>query len=204
IFHHSSSNVENGHQRLLSGHYKVSEPPMLSSSHSSHHHHTNRTPTLEDLLSTYDNRSSTSESSSSAETPTIAHRPGSFRTTLSIREPDFNFNDNHHQQHQLPTSTILDTINEDTAWEQQNNQHHRSYRPLRPAEDSMDIISESHEVANTNNSLSTKTVSPSSSCSSPSSTKQLLLSTTTTNTKQILIFDNALFNNSEHLAATRC
>ncbi|CAF0944340.1 unnamed protein product [Didymodactylos carnosus] len=143
IFHHSSSNDENGHQRLLSGRYKVNEPPLLPSSYSSHYH-TTRASTLEDLLSSYDNRSSTPESNSSVETSTIAHRPGSFRTTLSIREPDFNFG-NDHQQHQISSPTILGTINEDTGLNQQNNQHHRIHRPLRPTEDSMDIISESHE-----------------------------------------------------------
>ncbi|CAF0892364.1 unnamed protein product [Rotaria sordida] len=112
---------------LLSGHYKVSEPPINT--------------TIEELLSTYDNRSTSSSSSSSGTCDqVISANIGSFRTT--IRET------NDHQQ--------LDTINEDIQWV--NNHHHqqqpqkrRSSNGLRHQiirEDSMDIISESHEVDN--------------------------------------------------------
>ncbi len=113
----SSSPMNN---RLLSGHYKVSEPPINT--------------TIEELLSTYDNRSTSSSSSSSD----ICDRPlstnvGSFRTT--IRET----NDLQH----------LDTINEDIQWVN-NQQQRRSTSLIRQVvpEDSMDIISESHEVDN--------------------------------------------------------
>lgn len=103
--------------RLLSGHYKVSEPPANT--------------TIEELLSTYDNRSTSSSSSSSGtcDIP-IATNPGSFRTT--IREST------DHQQ--------LDTINEDSPW--MNNQQRRVNLTKMPmiSDDTIDIISESHEV----------------------------------------------------------
>ncbi|CAF0770612.1 unnamed protein product [Adineta steineri] len=117
----SSSPINN---RLLSGHYKVSEPPINT--------------TIEELLSTYDNRSTSSSSSSSdmsdRPAPTNA---GSFRTT--VRETS----DHQH----------LDTINEDIQWvnnQQQQQQQRRSIDLRRQVipEDSMDIISESHEVDN--------------------------------------------------------
>ncbi|UJR35212.1 hypothetical protein I4U23_027979 [Adineta vaga] len=111
----TSSPINN---RLLSGHYKVSEPPINT--------------TIEELLSTYDNRSTSSSSSSSD----ISDRPattntGSFRTT--IREST------EHPH--------LDTINEDKQWVN-NQQQKRSLDLRRPviSEDAMDIISESHEV----------------------------------------------------------
>jgi len=113
--HTTSSPVNN---RLLSGHYKVSEPPINT--------------TIEELLSTYDNRSTSSSSSSSGICDqAISTNTGSFRTT--IRET------NDHQQ--------LDTINEDIQWV--NNQQQKRSNSLRNQiipEDSMDIISESHEV----------------------------------------------------------
>jgi len=112
--HTTSSPVNN---RLLSGHYKVSEPPINT--------------TIEELLSTYDNRSTSSSSSSSGICDqAISTNTGSFRTT--IRET------NDHQQ--------LDTINEDVQWV--NNQQQKRSSCLRnqiTPEDSMDIISESHE-----------------------------------------------------------
>ena len=111
----TSSPVNN---RLLSGHYKVNEVAI--------------NPTIEELLSTYDNRSTSSSSSSSVQCDQpITTNPGSFRTT--VRET------NDHQQ--------LDTINEDIQWV--NNQQQRRTNNLRHQiipEDSMDIISESHEV----------------------------------------------------------
>jgi len=111
----TSSPVNN---RLLSGHYKVSEPPINT--------------TIEELLSTYDNRSTSSSSSSSGICDQgISTNTGSFRTT--IRET------NDHQQ--------LDTINENIQWV--NNQQEKRSNNLRNQiipEDSMDIISESHEV----------------------------------------------------------
>ena len=112
----TSSPVNN---RLLSGHYKVNEPPINT--------------TIEELLSTYDNRSTSSSSSSSAiGDQTLAINPGSFRTT--IRET------NDHQQ--------LDTINEDIQWvnNQQQQRHSNGIRQQIIPEDSMDIISECHEV----------------------------------------------------------
>ncbi len=112
----TSSPVNN---RLLSGHYKVNEPPINT--------------TIEELLSTYDNRSTSSSSSSSGICDqAISTNTGSFRTT--IRET------NEHQQ--------LDTINEDKQWvnNQQQQQHSNNLRNQIIAEDSMDIISESHEV----------------------------------------------------------
>ena len=118
----TSSPVNN---RLLSGHYKVNEPPV--------------NPTIEELLSTYDNRSTSSSSSSSgACDQAISTNTGSFRTT--IREST------DHQP--------LDTINEDMQWvnnqsQQQQAQQHRRSIGLRHgilSDDAMDIISESHEV----------------------------------------------------------
>ncbi|CAF4046492.1 unnamed protein product [Rotaria sp. Silwood2] len=121
--HTTSSPLNN---RLLSGHYKVSEPPINT--------------TIEELLSTYDNRSTSSSSSSSGICDqAISTNIGAFRTT--IRET------NDHQQ--------LDTINEDIQWinnqQQQQQQQKRRSNSLRHqmlSEDSMDIISESHEVDN--------------------------------------------------------
>ena len=111
----TSSPVNN---RLLSGHYKVSEPPINT--------------TIEELLSTYDNRSTSSSSSSSGMCDqAITTNAGSFRTT--IREAT------DHQP--------LDTINENVPWV--NNQQEKHPNHLRNQvipEDSMDIISESHEV----------------------------------------------------------
>ncbi|CAF0944633.1 unnamed protein product [Rotaria sordida] len=119
----SSSPMNN---RLLSGHYKVSELPVNT--------------TIEELLSSYDNRSTSSSSSSSGiGDHGISTNIGSFRTT--IRET------NDHQQ--------LDTINEDIQWVNNNNQQQqqqlRRLNGLRHQiipDDSMDIISESHEVDN--------------------------------------------------------
>ncbi len=114
----TSSPINN---RLLSGHYKVNEPPMNT--------------TIEELLSSYDNRSTSSSSNSSGLGDHIlSTHTGSFRTT--IRET------NEHQQ--------LDTINEDMQWVN-NNQQQRRPNGLRHQvipEDAMDIISESHEVDN--------------------------------------------------------
>jgi hypothetical protein len=111
----TSSPVNN---RLLSGHYKVSEPPINT--------------TIEELLSTYDNRSTSSSSSSSGVCDQgISTNTGSFRTT--VRETT------DHQQ--------LDTINENIQWA--NNQQDKRGNNLRNQiipEDTMDIISESHEV----------------------------------------------------------
>lgn len=116
----TSSPVNN---RLLSGHYKVSEPPINT--------------TIEELLSTYDNRSTSSSSSSSGMCDqAITTNAGSFRTT--IREAI------DHQP--------LDTINENIPWV--NNQSDKHPNPMRNqviAEDSMDIISESHEVEKNSN-----------------------------------------------------
>ncbi len=113
----SSSPINN---RLLSGHYKVSELPVNT--------------TIEELLSSYDNRSTSSSSSSSGiGDHMISTNTGSFRTT--IRET------NDHQQ--------LDTINEDIQWVNNNQQQERRLNGLRHQvipEDAMDIISESHEV----------------------------------------------------------
>ncbi len=117
---HSSDRITSSpvNNRLLSGHYKVNEPPINA--------------TIEELLSTYDNRSTSSSSSSSGICDqAISTNTGSFRTT--IRET------NEHQQ--------LDTINEDIQWV--NNQQQKRSNSLRNQiipEDSMDIISESHEV----------------------------------------------------------
>ena len=116
----ASSPVNN---RLLSGHYKVSEPPINT--------------TIEELLSTYDNRSTSSSSSSSGICDqAISNNTGSFRTT--IREST--------------DHPALDTINEDTQWmnNQQQQQQRRSTVLRHPviSEDAMDIISESHEVEN--------------------------------------------------------
>ncbi|CAF1594132.1 unnamed protein product [Rotaria magnacalcarata] len=116
----TSSPVNN---RLLSGHYKVSEPPIST--------------TIEELLSTYDNRSTSSSSSSSGvcDQP-VSPNIGSFRTT--VREA------NDHQ--------TLDTINEDMQWVNQQQHEQNQKRRLHGlknqiiSEDSMDIISESHEV----------------------------------------------------------
>ena len=111
----TSSPVNN---RLLSGHYKVSEPPINT--------------TIEELLSTYDNRSTSSSSSSSGVCDQgISTNTGSFRTT--VRETT----DHQH----------LDTINENIQWA--NNQQDKRGNNLRNQiipEDAMDIISESHEV----------------------------------------------------------
>ena len=108
--------------RLLSGHYKVNEPPVNT--------------TIEELLSSYDNRSTSSSSSSSGlGDHMIGTNIGSFRTT--IRET----NDYQH----------LDTINEDIQWMNNNQTQQRRFNALRhpiSPEDSMDIISESHEVDN--------------------------------------------------------
>jgi len=117
---HSSDQTASSpaNNRLLSGHYKVSEPPANT--------------TIEELLSTYDNRSTSSSSSSSGVCDqAISNNAGSFRTT--IRETT------DHQQ--------LDTINEDLQW-MNTHQQKRSTNLRNPilAEDSMDIISESHEV----------------------------------------------------------
>ncbi|CAF2055605.1 unnamed protein product [Rotaria magnacalcarata] len=116
----SSSPINN---RLLSGHYKVSDLPVNT--------------TIEELLSSYDNRSTSSSSSSSGIGDHITPANiGSFRTT--IRET------NDHLQ--------LDTINEDLQWvnsSQQQQQQQRRLNSLRHQimpEDNMDIISESHEV----------------------------------------------------------
>lgn len=110
----ASSPVNN---RLLSGHYKVSEPPINT--------------TIEELLSTYDNRSTSSSSSSSGICDqAISSNTGSFRTT--IRES------NDHPP--------LDTINEDVQWMNNQQQQQRRSTAARHAEDAMDIISESHEV----------------------------------------------------------
>lgn len=114
----SSSPINN---RLLSGHYKVSELPMNT--------------TIEELLSSYDNRSTSSSSSSSGGSEHIMPTNiGSFRTT--IRES------NDHGQ--------LDTINEDIQWVNSNQQQRRlnNIRHQIMPEDAMDIISESHEVDN--------------------------------------------------------
>ena len=121
---HSSDRTASSpaNNRLLSGHYKVSEPPANT--------------TIEELLSTYDNRSTSSSSSSSGicEAP-ISTNTGSFRTT--VRES------NDH-----PT---LDTINEDAQWvnnQQQQIQQRRGSAGRHPmiSDDAIDIISESHEV----------------------------------------------------------
>jgi hypothetical protein len=115
------SSPMNNHR--LSGHYKVNELPVNT--------------TIEELLSSYDNRSTSSSSNSSGiGDHMLSTNTGSFRTT--IRET------NDHQQ--------LDTINEDIQWFNNNNnqqkRHSNSLRnPIIP-EDSMDIISESHEVDN--------------------------------------------------------
>jgi len=148
--------------RLLSGHYKVNEPPMNT--------------TIEELLSSYDNRSTSSSSSSSGLNDHIlSTNIGSFRTT--IRES----NDHPH----------LDTINEDIQWVN-NHQQQRRVNGLKHSfvmpEDSMDIISESHEVDNTKdlrvftnaclnclNSNSINHVCSSFSCSSLLSTSTHLL-----------------------------
>ena len=116
----TSSPINN---RLLSGHYKVTEPPINT--------------TIEELLSSYDNRSTSSSSSSSGlGDHIISTNTGSFRTT--IRET------NDHQQ--------LDTINEDIQWvnnhQQQYQRRSNGLRHQVIPEDSMDIISESHEVDN--------------------------------------------------------
>jgi hypothetical protein len=117
---HSSDQTTSSpvNNRLLSGHYKVSEPPINT--------------TIEVLLSTSDNRSTSSSSSSSGVCDQgISTNTGSFRTT--IRETT------DHQQ--------LDTINENIQWV--NNQQDKRGNNLRNQiipEDSMDIISESHEV----------------------------------------------------------
>ena len=119
----ASSPVNN---RLLSGHYKVSEPPVNT--------------TIEELLSTYDNRSTSSSSSSSTGgcDQNIATNPGSFRTT--VREST------DHSQ--------LDTINEDAQWMNNHSQQNLTTRRIPTLrhpminEDAMDIISESHEVEN--------------------------------------------------------
>ena len=143
--------------RLLSGHYKVSELPMNT--------------TIEELLSSYDNRSTSSSSSSSGRGDhVIANNTGSFRTT--VRETT------DHQQ--------LDTINEDMQW-MNNNNNNQQQRPrhLLIPEDAMDIISESHEVdcclqKTTNACLTCLNSNPinrvcSLSCSSLSSTSTHLL-----------------------------
>ncbi|CAF4561085.1 unnamed protein product [Rotaria sp. Silwood2] len=115
----SSSPINN---RLLSGHYKVTELPVNT--------------TIEELLSSYDNRSTSSSSSSSGiGDHGISTNIGAFRTT--IRET------NDPQQ--------LDTINEDIQWVNSNQQQQRRLNGLRHqiiSEDAMDIISESHEVDN--------------------------------------------------------
>ena len=106
--------------RLLSGHYKVAEPPTNA--------------TIEELLSSYDNRSTSSSSGSSGiGDHVISTSVGSFRTT--VRET------NDQQQ--------LDTINEDMQWFNNNQRKRWCLTDLGHQiipEDSMDIISESHEV----------------------------------------------------------
>ena len=151
----SSSPINN---RLLSGHYKVSELPMNT--------------TIEELLSAYDNRSTSSSSSSSGRgDQMIANNTGSFRTT--VRETI------DHPQ--------LDTINEDLQWMNHNHQQQQQQRPRHAVipEDAMDIISESHEVdyrlqKTTNACLTCLNSNPinrvcSISCSSLSSTSTHLL-----------------------------
>ena len=108
----TSSPIQN---RLLSGHYKVTEPPINT--------------TIEELLSSYDNRSTSSSSSSSTppgQQILTNNHPGAFRSPLR---------DNHQ----------LDTINEDRQWIS-NNPRFPVPRMAMTPEDSMDIISESHEV----------------------------------------------------------
>ncbi|UJR10619.1 hypothetical protein I4U23_014816 [Adineta vaga] len=113
--HTSSSPLNN---RLLSGRYKVNELPVNT--------------TIEELLSSYDNRSTSSSSSSSGGGEHgMTSNTGSFRTV--IRETI------DHQQ--------LDTINEDRQWMNSNLEQRRtnSLRHQIIPEDAMDIISESHE-----------------------------------------------------------
>ncbi|CAF1114625.1 unnamed protein product [Adineta ricciae] len=112
----SSSPLNN---RLLSGRYKVNELPVNT--------------TIEELLSSYDNRSTSSSSSSSGVADHVmTTNTGSFRTV--VRET------NDHQQ--------LDTINEDRQWMNSNPEQRRSssLRHQIIPDDAMDIISESHEV----------------------------------------------------------
>ena len=146
----TSSPVNN---RLLSGHYKVSEPPINT--------------TIEELLSTYDNRSTSSSSSSSGTCDqAIVSNAGSFRTT--IRETT------DHQP--------LDTINENLPWvNNQQEKHPNSLRNQVIPEDSMDIISESHEVEknfnrNTNAYVACINSNPHCSTSLSSTSTHLLLS----------------------------
>ena len=203
----SSSPLNN---RLLSGHYKVNELPVNT--------------TIEELLSSYDNRSTSSSSSSSGlGDHVMSTNTGSFRTT--IRET------NDHQQ--------LDTINEDLQWVNNNSQQERRLNGLRHQmipEDSMDIISESHEVdyhlrqntnacvkclnSNSNNhvcsiscsSLSSSSThllfSSSSSSSSGSTTTVAACQQQTTTTTTVEVGPNC-FCSSNHArhsptAATRC
>ncbi len=202
----TSSPVNN---RLLSGHYKVSEPPINT--------------TIEELLSTYDNRSTSSSSSSSGICDqAISTNTGSFRTT--IRET------NDHQQ--------LDTINEDKQWvnNQQQQKRANSLKNQIIPEDAMDIISESHEVEkelnmntnacfacfNSNYSInhvcshcytllsSTSThllLSSSSSSSSGSTTTVDACRQPTTTTKTVEVGSNSFsYYNAQFcpIAATRC
>lgn len=104
------------HNRLLSGHYKVTEPPVNT--------------TIEELLSSYDNRSTSSSSSSSGLGDQIFSPSllGTFRPGSRV-DP---------QQ--------LDTINEDLQWMNTSSRPLNSSRVSRPSDDAMDIISESHEV----------------------------------------------------------
>ncbi len=202
----SSSPINN---RLLSGRYKVNELPVNT--------------TIEELLSSYDNRSTSSSSSSSGMVDHgIPTNTGSFRTV--IRET------NDHQP--------LDTIDEDMQWVNSKQQQRRpnSLRHQVIPEDAMDIISESHEVdnrlrLNTNacvsclnsnsinsvcshscsllSSISTHSLLSSSSSSSSGSTATVAdcqQQTTTTSTVEVgpnsfSSYDYARFS---PIAATRC
>ena len=105
------------HNRLLSGRYKVTEPPINT--------------TIEELLSSYDNRSTSSSSNSSGLTDQVlSATPGAFRTT--VRE--------------TTDHPPLATINEDMQWMNSNSRAATSLRVQTMPDDSMDIISESHEV----------------------------------------------------------
>ena len=120
------------HNRLLSGHYKVTEPPVNT--------------TIEELLSSYDNRSTSSSSSSSGLgdqilSPSIL---GTFRAGPRVDQ----------QQ--------LDTINEDLQWMNTSSRPLNSSRVSRPSDDAMDIISESHEVEHRRELLTNCVACPSS------------------------------------------
>jgi hypothetical protein len=104
------------HNRLLAGHYKVSETPINT--------------TVEDLLSSYDNRSTSTSSSSSARHVHAMSSNGGQDLFRALR-------------HDQPA---LDTINENRTWINGNVRPFTdSSVPMSP-EESMDIISESHEV----------------------------------------------------------